>query len=148
MNGSPKVIESLARITEMTARLTDKVHDQEHYWEHLEYPKLESVFDEMNRKLWDKIHHRLLKRLFDLGGTPEDVTDDPAKAYRAALQGFSAVHEECQKLYDLVDEDDDYVTIKMLSKVQACVESWINYLEAKIAQVERIGTSEFLGEQL
>ena len=148
MKTSPKVIESLLRLKNLTNEIYDQLHDQEHCWELLEYPKLEKLWDKANRDVWDDLHHKFLKRIFALGGTIEGVSSDVKSAYLAALTNFNAIHEECQKLYDLVEEDDDYVTTKLLMKAQKLVEEWINYFEAKLAQLETIDRSDFMTEQM
>lgn len=149
MTGSPEVIEMLLRLTRLSAEVHNALHDQEHAWEAAEYPKLEKVWDEANREVWDKVHHRFLKRLYDLGSSPSNVTrENVAQAYSRALEGFNSLHAECQRLYDLVEEDDDYVTEKLAMKVQKILESWINYFEAKLAQARTLDRSDFLAEQL
>ena len=153
MNGSPKVIASLLKLKDLTNEIHDRLHDQEHLWEALEYRKLEKVFDKANRDVWDDLHHRFLRRAYDLGGRPEGVSDDVATAYSRALDGFNRIHEECQQLYELVEADRDYVTTKMLMKVQKEVEEWINYFEAKLAQVRALKDEDgsdrsFMAEQL
>lgn len=148
MTGSPKIVEALLALKELSSTVRGHLHDQEHLWEAMEYHKLEKVFDQANREVWDDIHHRLLKRAYDLGGRPEGVSEDPAGAYSAALQDFTALHEACQELYELVEDDGDYVTEKMLMKIQKEVEAWINYFEAKLAQVRNLGPKPFLSEQM
>ena len=91
---------------------------------------------------------KFLKRLMALGGRPEGVTDDVESAYTKALTDFNTIHNECQNLYDIVEEDDDYVTMKLLMKAQKKIEGWISYLEAKLEQVRTIDRSDFMTEQL
>ena len=126
-----------------------RLHDQEHCWEYAQYPKLESVWDEANRDVWNKMHHCILKRALKLGATLPATTTEPISAYQAAISDFNSIHEACQALYDIADRDDDYVTIALLAKVQRKVESWIAYLEGKLAQVTRAEQpgGEFLAEQ-
>src|SRR5271157_3616761 len=131
MTGSPEVIASLLRLKDLTNEVHDRLHDQEHLWEALEYHKLEKTWDKANRDVWDDLHHRFLRRAYDLGARPDGVSDDVAAAYSRALQGFQSIHTECQQLYELVEVDRDYVTTKMLMKVQKEIEEWINYFEAK-----------------
>ena len=127
----------------------EQLHDQEHLWEAEKYGKLEDWWDEANRDMWD-LHHKFLKRIYKLGGQPPDVTDNELDAYKRALNGFKALHSECQRLYELTeaeDYDEDYVTQKMLMKVQKELESWIAETEARIKQVKRLGDT-FMGEQM
>lgn len=148
MKSSPEIIAALTRLKEMSALFCGALHDQEHLWEHAEYPKLEKVWDEANREVWECLHHKFLKRIYDLGGEPAGVTLDIVQAYKKALEGFSDLHAECQKVYELVEDDDDYVTEKLLMKTQAKIECWINYFEAKLAQVAVVKVPEFMAEQM
>lgn len=148
MIGSPKVVAALLSLKELSSQVRIRLHDQEHLWEAMEYHRLEKVFDQANRDVWDEIHHRFLRRAYDLGGRPDGVSEDPATAYSSALKEFNALHEACQGLYELVEADGDYVTEKMLMKVQKEVEAWINYFEAKLTQVRSLGSKPFMSEQM
>lgn len=148
MTGSQTVIDGLLRLKQLANDVHDRLHDQEHLWEAIEYPKLEKVWDEANREVWDSIHHKFLRRLYDLGGRPPGVTDDPVMAYSRALKEFNDLHEECQRLYSVVEEDDDYVTQKILMKTQKTIEDWIGYFEAKLYQVRTLDRSDFMAEQM
>lgn len=148
MNGSPEVIAGLSRIKALTSEVHEALHDQEHLWEGLEYPKLEKVWDEANREVWDDLHHKFLKRLIALGGRTANMTENVAESYSRAIKLFSSLHDECQRLYMIVEEDDDYVTQKLLMKVQKKIESWITYLEAKLAQVPKPDPTDFMMEQM
>lgn len=147
MTGNPKVIEGLLTVMGMMERTYESLHNQEHCWENLEYPGLEEWFDEANRDLW-KLHHKVIKRIFALGGQPEGVTEDETEAFSKALQAFQALHEQCQAIYEAAEADDDYVTIKALQKIQKCLEGWINAAEAKLGQVGRLGSENFMTEQM
>lgn len=148
MTGSLEITAGLIALTRLTSKVHDQLHDQEHFWESLEYGKLEDVWDEANRAVWDKIHHKLLRRAYALGGRPEGVSDNAEDAYRNAIEGLNEVHRECQKLYDFVEADDDYVTERILMKAQKQVEDWITYFEAKLAQVRKLESTAFMSEQM
>lgn len=145
---SQELLEGLLRLKNLANDVHDRLHDQEHLWESIEYPKLEKVWDEANREVWDCIHHKFLRRLYDLGGRPPGVTDDPVMAYSRALEEFNNLHAECQELYAIVEEEYDHVTEKMLQKIQKKIEGWIGYLEAKLAQARILDRSDFMAEQM
>ncbi len=149
MKNSESVIAGLLRLKDLTNEVHDRLHDQEHLWEAIEYPRLEKKWDKANRELWDDIHHKFLRRAFALGGRPNGVTEDPATAYTRAIQGYQAIHQECAKLYEIAEKSpSDYVTIKLLMGVQKDVEEWLAYFEAKRAQVLALKPEGFLPEQM
>ena len=147
MTDSPEIIAGLLKLRDLTNEVHDRLHDQEHLWEAVEFPKLEKVWDEANRDIWDRMHHRFLRRLLALGGRPPGVTEDPVTAYIRALHGLNTIHQECRSLYEVVDKADDYVTLEMLMKVQKEVESWIRYFAAKLGQARSM-KSAFMPEQM
>lgn len=147
MTGNPKVIAGLTSVLLLLEKTFEQLHNQEHLWEHLEYPGLEEWFDEANRDVW-KLHHKVIKRIFALGGEAIGVTDNEADAFTKALQSFQALHEQCQAIYDAAEADDDYVTTKMLMKVQKTLEGWINAAEAKLGQISRLGSENFMTGQI
>lgn len=146
MTGSPEVITGLLAALAASKEAFDSLHNQEHKWEVDGYGKLEGWFDDANRTVWG-LHHRLLKRLFKLGGAPEGVTSDPKEAFTKALIAFQGLHDVCQAIYAAAEADNDYVTTDKLAEVQACIESCMVKCEKKLRQIETLGT-EFLAEQM
>src|SRR5208282_1458492 len=129
----------------------DALHNQEHSWECDGFGKLEKWWDEANRDVW-KIHHRLLKRLYKLGGKPEGVTADPVEAFSAALRIFQGLHVTCQQLYEAAESDDDYVTSLKLAEIQTEIEDWLVSAEKHLNQLATLKpdapTSPFMAEQM
>src|SRR5208282_5368911 len=74
VTGNPEIIAGLIKLKELTNEVHDRLHDQEHLWEALEFPKLEKKWDKGNREMWDDLHHPFLRRALQLGGRPSGVT--------------------------------------------------------------------------
>lgn len=142
------LVSSLLNLKDLTSQVHEALHDQEHYWESAEYHKLEKVWDKANREVWDKIHHKVLRRLYDLDGKPEGVADDIADAYKNAISSYQKIHDACQSLYDQAEQANDYVTLRMLMKIQTLVEEWIDYFNAKQDQAYELDRSDFMSEQM
>ena len=140
------VIDALLKVKGLLVEAYEPIHSQEHLWEVLEYPGLEKWFDKLNRDLWC-LHHRILKRVFKLGGRPDGVTDDESAAFNKALSLLQGIHAACQEVYDVAEEADDYVTEGKLEDIQGDVEAWIVSARAKLAQIERLKEG-FMEEQL
>lgn len=148
MASSDDVIQLLLKLKDLTNDIHDRLHDQEHFWESLEYEKLEDVWDEANREVWDKLHHKFLRRIYELGGQPDGVTPDITTAYVNAMSGFQQIHDLCGKLCDAAHQSEDYVTKLLVMKSMKFVESWMAYIQAKQAQVKDLGAENFMTEQI
>lgn len=151
MEGDPKVIAGLVKAREAILEAFCWLHDQEHKWEVEGFDKLEDWFDDANRDLWD-LHHKLLKRIYALGGTPEGVVDDAQESLVKAATLLEAAHKACQEVYEAVDEADDYVTEEKLASVQKVIEGWLVSADKRIKQIRRLKPSDpqtpWLSEQL
>lgn len=148
MNGSSALINVLLQLKVLSADVHDRLHDQEHCWEAAEYHKLEHKWDKANREVWDDLHHRFLRRIYDLGGSPDGVTTDVTVAYRNAISNFQKLRALCQQAYAVAETANDQVTMHMLMKVEAKAEKWLTYFEAKQGQVSEIDLSDFMSEQM
>lgn len=151
MQGSDKVIAGLIDLMGSLNTCFDSLHDQEHRWEQLGYGDLEKWWDKANRSIW-KLHHKALKRVFALGGDV-GTTDDPVRAFTLALTALNALHAQCQDLYALAEADGDYVTgDKVLTTIQAELESMINSTERKLGQLATLKPANpitpFMTEQM
>jgi len=151
MTGNPDVISGILASLAGFNVAFEKLHNQEHLWESEGFGKLETWWDEANRDLW-KLHHKLLVRLYKLGGKPEGVTTDPVAAFTTALTLFQGLHEQCQTIYAAAEADNDYVTTLKLSKIQAELEAWIVSTEKKLKQLKMLDPvakpTPFMTEQL
>ncbi len=150
MTGSPEVLKTLTAALVTAGEAFDALHNQEHLWEHEGFGSLEDWFDEANRDVWC-IHHKLLKRVYKLGGWPEGVTDDPEEAFRNALKAFADLHDACKAVQDAADEADDSVTDDKLVKLLAKIESWIVAAEEQLKKIARLKpdapATPFMAEQ-
>ena len=152
MTGSPEVIAGLLRALYAANAAFEPLHNQEHLWETDGYPELEKWFDKANRAVWRDVHHRLLKRLYKLGGMPPGVTRDPVEAFSKALTLWQDIHKACQDIYAVAEADGDYVTTDKLAEIQAVIEGWIVSAERKLRQLKTLDpkapTTPFMTEQM
>lgn len=151
MEGDPNVIAGLQKAREAILAAFAWMHDQEHKWELEGFDKLEDWFDDVNRELWC-LNHKLLKRIYALGGTPDGVLDDAQESVVKAAGLLEAAHKACQEAYAAVDKADDYVTEDKLAGIQKCLEHCMVRADKRIAQIRRLKPSEpqtpWLSEQL
>jgi hypothetical protein len=151
MIGSDALISGIIAALLKSKDAFDTLHNQEHAWECDGFKDLEKWWDEANRDVW-RIHHRLLKRLYKLGGKPAGVTADPVEAFTAALSLFQGLHEACQGLYAAAESDKDYVTSLKLAEIQTEIESWIVSAEKHLNQISKLDpeakTTPFMQEQM
>lgn len=151
MEGDPKVIEGLQKAREAILTAFAWLHDQEHYWEIEGFDKLEDFFDDVNRELWC-LNHKLLKRIYALGGKPEGVVEGAQESIVKAAGLLEAAHKACQEVYEAVETAGDYVTEDKLEGVQKCLEHCMVKADKRVKQINRLKPADpqtpWLSEQL
>lgn len=152
MTGSPKVIDALNDVLAHALALHQQAHLEEHWFESLKY-SFSDWFDAIETKAHAKMVHPTMNRIRQLGGKivakwawQPTYEESVGPAMKSLLASMQKTRESLGRACTAAEDDEDYVTEKMIWCMLEKLERWVVKYEARIAQHDKIGETAFLAE--
>ena len=157
MTGNPEVIKAMLDQYLRLMALQEQAHQQEHWYECARFGRIARWFHKVEQCGHERLVHPFMNRVNALGGrlnsgyafTPEvfEVLDLD-RACESTLRRLDEIHAGFIAICNAAESSDDYVTERMVWKMQEWVEKQQRKFSTRLEKIRLLTVKGFLQEMV